>query len=134
MENSDSKKQLLDNWNKEKYLTHSRKEYPSIKAGQIWWCRMGENIGTEINGKHKTFTRPVYILKKLNQKSALIIPLTSQKKKGTWYFSFLYNQRMECAAFSQIRTISTLRLESLLGTLEKELRNKIQNQLLTFLR
>lgn len=24
---------------------------PFFKEGEIWWCRIGENIGVEINGK-----------------------------------------------------------------------------------
>ena len=48
---------------------------PLISEGQIWWCHLGENIGTEINGKGKSFTRPVIIFKKLSQFTFLAIPL-----------------------------------------------------------
>ena len=37
---------------------------PFFKEGEIWWCHLGENVGTEMNGKGDFFTRPVLILKK----------------------------------------------------------------------
>lgn len=95
---------------------------------------MGENVGVEINGKHELFTRPVYILKKLSTSGALIIPITSKKKRGPWYFPFALKERKECAVLSQIRTISTLRLESMIGALSKSIQDKLQEKLFDFLR
>jgi len=36
-----------------------------IEAGQIWWIRIGCNIGHEIDGKGKSFLRPVLVMSKL---------------------------------------------------------------------
>ena len=37
---------------------------PDFKDGEVWWCHIGENVGSEISGKSDFFTRPVLILKK----------------------------------------------------------------------
>jgi hypothetical protein len=38
---------------------------PHVSEGDIWWASVGENVGSEINGKSKLFFRPVVILRKL---------------------------------------------------------------------
>lgn len=133
MENSDNKKQLLDNWNEEKFLTHSRAILPAFKEGDVWWCKIGENIGIEINGKHKYSLRPVYILKKFDSMGALVIPLTSQKKTGSWYCSFLLKNRRQYAVFAQVRTISSLRLCRKLGVPSKDIQKRIKAKFFNFL-
>ena len=94
---------------------------------------MGENIGVEINGKNENSTRPVYVLKKLSAESALVIPLTSQKKKGSWYFPFTMKGRKQFAILSQIRTVSILRFELLMGVLDEKIQEKLHRRLLLFL-
>ena len=49
---------------KEKLHTADNKP-PLFKEGEIWWSAIGENVGIEVNGKGKPFSRPVYIYKKL---------------------------------------------------------------------
>lgn len=34
---------------------------PYISEGEVWWASLGENVGFEINGHSKDFTRPVLI-------------------------------------------------------------------------
>ena len=34
-----------------------------FKQGEIWWCSLGFNVGEEMFGKGKFFTRPVLIFK-----------------------------------------------------------------------
>lgn len=46
---------------------HNTSRGPRLyKEGDIWWCAVGENIGIEINGKGKMFSRPVLVYKKLS--------------------------------------------------------------------
>ena len=35
---------------------------PLVSEGDIWWASLGENVGSEINGKSSLFSRPVVIL------------------------------------------------------------------------
>lgn len=106
---------------------------PWIKAGEVWWCRLGENIGTEINGKNAFYLRPVYILKKVNRYSAVVIPLTSKEKYGSWFCDFYLGEKHEFANLSQIRAISLFRLENKIGTVGKETKELIKRRLMKFL-
>lgn len=49
-----------------------------FKEGQIWFCSLGVNVGTEICGKNKDFERPVLIIRK-SKRHYICLPLTSQK-------------------------------------------------------
>ncbi len=51
---------------------------PKVNEGDVWWASIGENIGSEINGKNQNFTRPVIILKKLSRTLFFVIPLTTK--------------------------------------------------------
>lgn len=91
---------------------------PLFKEGEIWWCHFGENIGTEMNGKGDAFTRPIIILKKYDRYSFLAVPLTTQSKEGTWYFTFTHNQKNQTAVLSQIRVVNYKRLKELIGKMD----------------
>ena len=75
-------------WIEVKEDLHFNARVPRISEGEVWWCSFGENVGIEINGKSSTFTRPVLIMKKLSSLGFMGIPLTSQKKSGSWYIGF----------------------------------------------
>ena len=51
-----------------------------FREGEIWWVRLGHNIGYEADGKSREFTRPVIILKKYNQYSFLELPLPFKQR------------------------------------------------------
>jgi len=72
-------------WVKVKIGLGSRRSKTIFKEGEIWWCSIGRNIGVEIYGKGKKFTRPVLVLKKFGVDSFFGIPLTSNRKEGSWY-------------------------------------------------
>ncbi len=71
--------------------------------------------GVEINGKSKTFARPVLILRKLNCFSFMGIPLTSQKHRGNWYVCFEFKNKNEYAVLAQARVLSVSRLYKRIG-------------------
>ena len=90
---------------------------PSIKEGEIWWCSVGQNVGVEINGKGKVFTRPVLVYKKLSCFGFMGIPLTSKEHAGSWYVGFSFKNRLSMAALAQARVFSTSRLHKKMGAL-----------------
>ena len=49
----------LEEWIGVKSGLHFHNSLPRISEGDIWWCSCGENVGVEINGKSKLFSRPV---------------------------------------------------------------------------
>ena len=109
----------FDEWNELKKELHNSNSMPRIKEGDIWWCSFGENIGEEINGKNRLFSRPVFVLKKLGRKGFLGIPLTSQKKEGSWYAKIDFQGKDEVAVLCQVRNIDVSRLSSRMGELDE---------------
>lgn len=75
----------FDVWNGVKKFLESRTEKILFKEGDIWWTSLGINIANESCGKGDTFRRPVLVIKKLSGNAAIIVPLTSQEKIGTWF-------------------------------------------------
>ena len=70
----------FDKWNTQKKELDIRKEEFFFKDGEIWWCSVGVNIGSESCGKGETFRRPVLVLRKLSSTAFIGIPfLRSQK-------------------------------------------------------
>ena len=114
-------------WIELKERIHFSKSLPKIKEDDIWWCSFGENVGIEINGKNKLFSRPVFIYKKLSRFGFIGIPLTSQDKTGSWYVKFDFQNKPQTAVLSQIRTFSVSRLSSRMGRLDKSDARKIRN-------
>lgn len=37
---------------------------PYVSDGEMWWASLGHNVGSEIDGKSRLFSRPVIIFKK----------------------------------------------------------------------
>lgn len=89
----------------------------SIKQNQIWWCNIGQNIGTEIYGKGNTFSRPVIIYKKLSKYNFLVIPCSTNIKTGSWYVSFWHQKKQMVAVLSQIRVVDYRRINDFVAEL-----------------
>ncbi len=105
----------FDSWVKLKERLHFGASAPRISDGDVWWCGCGENVGVEINGKGSRFSRPVLVMKKLGYRGFMGIPLTTQEKTGPWYVSFTFLGRVQFAAISQARVMSTSRLFTRIG-------------------
>jgi len=91
---------------------------PLVSVGDIWWASIGENVGSEINGKSRLFSRPVIILKKLAHGFYFVIPTSTKSKVGSWYVSFRQADRNTIASLHQARAIDHRRLSSKLGQLD----------------
>lgn len=61
-----------------------------------------------MDGKNKDFERPVLILKKINNTSALILPITSTYKDNSYIYPL--NSGVSYVSISQLKNISTKRL------------------------
>lgn len=90
---------------------------PLFNDGEIWWCRIGENIGTEIGGKGQFFSRPVLIIKKLDFRSFIGIPITSRIKKGSWYHQIHLDEKECTAVLIQISYFDHRRMDKLICTI-----------------
>jgi mRNA-degrading endonuclease toxin of MazEF toxin-antitoxin module len=108
-------------WIKIKEKLHNTDaEPPLVKERDLWWISFGENIGSEMNGKSKLFSRPGLVIKKLSRGFYLIAPTTSQKKEGTWYVPMRQEGKDMFVCLHQVRTIDYRRLSTRLGVADEE--------------
>ena len=91
---------------------------PYVSEGEIWWVSIGENVGSEINGKSDMFSRPVIIFRKLAHDFYFVIPTTTQDRVGSWYVSFRQGGVSGTACLHQARSLDYRRLWSKLGELD----------------
>lgn len=121
----------FDSWNSRKKQLETRgHDFLSFHERQIWWCSLGLNLGDEQDGKHELFERPVLIFKKFNNRIAWMIPLTTKKKEGPYYFALpnfgvLKNSYL---ILSQVRLISVKRLCRRMATIPTAQFREIQQQ------
>ena len=98
----------FDGWNKRKQEINSSKDAPFFNEREIWWCSLGINVDIEMDGKNDLYERPVLILKKINNISAWILPISSKYKDN----SYIYPLRTfnSSVSISQWKNISAKRL------------------------
>lgn len=103
------KKENIDNTNKRVYF-HER---------EVWWCKIGVNIGYEQDGKGENFARPVIIFRKFNNEVCWVIPLSAAKIKiGKFYLPINLDDNVaRVAILSQLRLIDAKRLYQKMGVL-----------------
>ncbi len=100
--------ELFDSWNEKKqHIQKNLKELP-CQEGEVWWCSLGKNIGTEQNGKNDYFERPILVLNRINHYTIWSLPLSSKSKLDKYRYSI--EEMHAQIVLSQLRTISTKRL------------------------
>lgn len=108
-------KRFLD-WIKLKEILHNRFHLPpQFSIGEVWWCYVGENIGIEINGKSKEFTRPMYVYHKYDTRSFLGLSCSTIHKSGSWYISAKLGNDMQTINLAQGRVYDYRRLKERIG-------------------
>ena len=123
-------KNFLDWFKLKPEIDKSNHKPPLVEEGNIWWFRIGENVGTEISGKGREFFRPVIILKKLSRHSFIVIPCSTKLKEGSWYVYFKFNEIEMNACLNQVKAIDYRRLEDLMGTLFEKDYDEIKSKFL----
>ena len=120
----------FDNWNIKKKQFENLSTKFLFRTGEIWWCSVGLNVKTESCGKGEQYQRPVLILKKLSKESFIGIPLSSQKKDGTWFCEITIRGEKRYALLYQIRMFNSVRFQRRLAVLDytdfKNLKQKLK--------
>lgn len=117
----------FDEWNRVKKNTESQIKKVILKEGEIRWIRIGLNIGTESIGKGKLFSRPVLIVKKFSSDSFWGIPITTRKKKGSWYF---YLEKINrTLILNQLRVFDKKRVEDLLFIISNKDLKRVKDEM-----
>lgn len=117
-------------WTKDKIKHHFKKiekKKVYFREKEIWWVALGKNVGLEINGKHDLFERPVLIIKKYNQHTCFVLPLTTQIKEPLpWYQIVIdFDLKRSAINITQGRVISSRRLLRKEAVSDREVYNKI---------
>ena len=100
-----------DKWNEVKKQTSSIKKKVYFKERDIFYIKIGENIGFEQSGKGDMFLRPVVILKKFNNDFFMGIPLTTTLKEGLYYYQFEFTNKKSNAILSQMKSFDAKRIK-----------------------
>ena len=121
----------FDQWNEVKKKVQDDIKVWTIKNREIYWLKVGKNIGYESFGKNKEFLRPVMVLKKFLKDLFIGLPMTTKIKENKYYFSFFpTNKNKENALMlSQIRVFSTKRIKSKYGKISIDDFNKVKNKM-----
>ena len=130
----DKKVSDIFRWHKVKARIHLSKDKSFLFCYEkdVWWASLGSNIGYEEDGKNNNFERPVLIIKKINKHLVLVIPLSSRlKENNKYYYKFFLNNEYRSAILSQIRIISSKRLNRRIGRVSDddifEIKNIVKN-------
>ena len=99
----------FDLWN-EKKKEANRSERLIFAEREIWFCRLGINVGFEQDGVGEEFFRPVVVLKKLNDATFIAIPLTRTPRSGKYYAPVIDAHGVSYAMLAQVRMIDARRL------------------------
>ncbi len=126
-------KKDFDKWNIQKKITDSRENKNTFHEREIWFIKIGENVGFEQNGKGEEFLRPVIVYKKFSKNVFLGIPLTKSAKEGKFYSSFNFQDKKSNAILSQIRLFDSKRLKYKIGKMSVGDYTRVKRKLLALM-
>jgi len=111
-----------DEWNEIKKETECFKNKFIFKTREIYWVKVGQNIGFEVYGKGDEFLRPVLVFKTFGKNSFLGIPLTSVIRDDIFHYEFIpiNKSKINCAILSQIKLFSSQRIKSKFGKMSQD--------------
>ena len=122
----------FNKWNKQKIWIDLHKERHFFKEREVWWATVGENIGSEQDGKGTDFRRPVLIFKKFNTELFWGLPLSRKIKENNPYYIpiTLEDGSIESAITSQLRPLDAKRLIKRMGIVSKEEHQRIRKEVI----
>lgn len=110
----------FDDWNTLKQITESKKQRVYFKERDIFWLKLGENIGHKQNGKGEKFQRPVLVVRKYTNEMFLGVPLSTTMRDGSFFFQFLFlDDKISTALLVQNRLFSSKRLMKKIGKISE---------------
>jgi mRNA interferase MazF len=121
----------FDDWNIEKKRLNETDPKVFFHEREVWWCKLGINVGYEQDGKNTQYARPVAILKTYSTNAALVVPLTSRDKKGTYYFDLgVVDGREAKAILSQLRFVDKRRLVNKADVINEDVFEKLRSAII----
>ena len=115
-----------EQWNEVKKIIERKNNVKLFKEREVWWVHTGWNIGTEINGKHSKFLRPVLIFRKFSRYSFTGFPLTTKIKIGSWYYSINIKNKDNRVLLHQLKMFDSKRLYTKIEELSSDKFKRIE--------
>lgn len=109
-------KKNFDSWNQVKKNLDQETRSVNIRAGEVRWVALGVNVGSEIDGKGVSYTRPCLILGVTGSHLALVTPLSTKLKDIPGYMPVELKGRRVSACVHQTKTVSLKRVLRRIGT------------------
>ena len=112
----------FDTWNEKKKGLHVRTDVGGVffNEREIWWCRLGVNVGSEQDGSGSSFLRPVVILRSFGPDICVVVPLTTSHRKHPLRIPVgTVLDKKASAILSQMRVVDTRRLVEKVEFLDK---------------
>ncbi len=126
----------FDKWNEVKKDTQKLKFKLGIKPREIYWTKIGYNVGDEQYGKGKEFVRPLIIIRQLPYDLFIGVPATTAIKQNNDYFHNIFYKddlNRDISSFAMIlqqRVFSKKKLLNKIGTVDnknfKEIKEKLK--------
>lgn len=113
-------------WNALKQTLDAIEHPPFFNEREIWWCSIGINVGYEICGKGRLFTRPVLIIKKQSINTFIGIPMSTQLKQRPDYYHITFNHKQVALLMGEIRKFDSRRLADKMGKIAEEKFNAVK--------
>ncbi len=108
-------------WHKEKAKIDTSAEPELLyKEREVWWLRIGLNVGAEQNGSHDTFSRPVVIVKGFSKTLFWGIPLSNTKNRSRFVVPVVVDGKERAANISQLRAFDTRRVGTKVGMITQK--------------
>lgn len=122
------------NWHIAKQNMHEESSRSFFKEREVWFCRVGVNVGFEQDGSGDDFLRPVLVIKRFNKTVCWAVPLTrTNKKDARYYHPFQFKGDISVAILSQLRLIDTKRLQYRAGIVDNDTFEGVRKKLRTLL-
>ena len=120
-----------DKWNEVKKQLAIKEKNLAFKNREVFWMKVGHNVGFETDGKGDEFLRPVLILRKFSKDSFLGIPLTTSNKDDAFHYRFVLNSnnKINYATLSQVKLFDAKRIHTKLGKISVDDFEKLNEKL-----
>lgn len=110
----------FDQWNDKKKLLEGESIAKFAYPREIWWCSLGLNLGSEVDGRNENFERPIIVMKVYNKESMVVLPLTNKPKNDRFHHMVRTQKGKTWAKLTQTRVISNKRLLRKIASVSEE--------------
>lgn len=102
----------FNGWNRVKQGTDKSDHLPTFQEREIWWCKVGVNVGHEVDGKNRFYNRPILVVKKFNYRLFWGVALSTKMKEDSHYFPIDFKGEKQSVMLTHLRLYDSKRLHS----------------------